>query len=86
MIPATRLAGAVRPPPGENPRSSSPCRAVALAKRSWRLTADHPGDPKDPYFRRQGRFVHLTPEQARHLQSEVDARWEVLRRRVEAGS
>jgi pyruvate/2-oxoacid:ferredoxin oxidoreductase beta subunit len=53
--------------------------------RCWRLTADHPGDPVESYFRRQGRFGALTPAQVRHLQSEVDARWETLRRRVEAG-
>jgi pyruvate/2-oxoacid:ferredoxin oxidoreductase beta subunit len=54
--------------------------------RRWRFTADHPGDPVEPYFRRQGRFANLTSEQVRHLQSEVDARWETLKRRVEAGS
>lgn len=51
----------------------------------WRFTASHPGDPVAPYFRRQGRFGNLAPEQVRHLQSEVDARWEALKRRVEAG-
>jgi pyruvate/2-oxoacid:ferredoxin oxidoreductase beta subunit len=51
----------------------------------WRLTTDHPGDPVEPYLRRQGRFRHLTPEQVRHVQSEVDARWETLKRHVEAG-
>jgi pyruvate/2-oxoacid:ferredoxin oxidoreductase beta subunit len=52
----------------------------------WRLTADHPGDPVEPYIRRQGRFRHLTPGQIRHIQSEVDLRWETLRRRVEYGT
>jgi len=52
----------------------------------WRFTADHPGDPVEPYFHRQGRFGNLTPEQVRRLQSEVDARWEMLKRRVEFGS
>jgi pyruvate/2-oxoacid:ferredoxin oxidoreductase beta subunit len=52
----------------------------------WRFTTGHPGDPVEPYFRRQGRFGNLTPEQIRHLQSEVDARWERLKRRIEAGS
>jgi pyruvate ferredoxin oxidoreductase beta subunit/2-oxoisovalerate ferredoxin oxidoreductase beta subunit len=51
----------------------------------WRFTTDHPGDPVEPYIRRQGRFGHLTPEQVRRIQSEVDARWEMLKRRVEAG-
>jgi pyruvate/2-oxoacid:ferredoxin oxidoreductase beta subunit len=53
--------------------------------RRWRFTVDHPGDPAEPYFRRQGRFGNLAREQFRQLQSEVDARWEMLRRRVEAG-
>jgi len=52
----------------------------------WRFTLDHPGDPVEPYIRRQGRFRHLTPEQIRHIQSEVDARWETLKRRVEYGT
>ena len=52
----------------------------------WRFTADHPGDPVEPYIRRQGRFQHLTPEQLRHIQTEVDARWETLKRRVEYGT
>jgi pyruvate/2-oxoacid:ferredoxin oxidoreductase beta subunit len=52
----------------------------------WRFTADHPGDPVEPYLRRQGRFRHLTPEQIRHIQADVDARWETLKRRVEYGT
>ena len=52
----------------------------------WRLTADHPGDPVEPYLRRQGRFRHLTPEQIRSVQADVDARWETLTRRVAYGT
>ncbi len=52
----------------------------------WRLTADHPGDPVEPYIRRQGRFRHLTPEQIRSVQADVDARWETLTRRVAYGT
>ena len=52
----------------------------------WRLTADHPGDPVEPYIRRQGRFRHLTREQIRHIQADVDLRWETLKRRVEHGT
>ena len=52
----------------------------------WRFTTDHPGDPVEPYIRRQGRFGNLTPEQIRRRQAEVDARWEMLKRRVEAGT
>jgi pyruvate/2-oxoacid:ferredoxin oxidoreductase beta subunit len=52
----------------------------------WRFTTDHPGDPVEPYIRRQGRFRHLTAEHIRYIQAEVDARWEMLSRRVEYGA
>jgi pyruvate/2-oxoacid:ferredoxin oxidoreductase beta subunit len=39
-----------------------------------------------PYLKKQGRFRHLTDEQIAGIQSEVSARWESLRRRVEAGA
>jgi pyruvate/2-oxoacid:ferredoxin oxidoreductase beta subunit len=52
----------------------------------WRFTAEHPGEPVEPYIRRQGRFRHLTAEQIRHIQTDVDARWETLKRRVEYGT
>ncbi len=52
----------------------------------WRFTAEHPGDPVEPYLRRQGRFRHLTGEQIARIQADVDARWEVLKRRVEHGT
>ena len=52
----------------------------------WRFTTDHPGAPVEPYLRCQGRFGHLTREQVRQVQSEVDARWEMLKRRVGSGS
>jgi len=52
----------------------------------WRFTAEHPGDPVEPYLRRQGRFRHLTEEQIALIQTEVDARWEMLKRRVEHGT
>ena len=48
----------------------------------WRFTAEHPGDPVEPYIRRQGRFRHLTDEQVAQIQRDVDARWERLARRV----
>ena len=53
---------------------------------TWRFTADHPGDPVEPYIRAQGRFRHLTDEQVAGIQSEVDARWEVLQNRVRYGT
>ncbi len=52
----------------------------------WRLTAAHRGDPVEPWLVRQGRFGELTPEEIRHIQSEVDARWQSLLRRVEHGT
>ncbi len=52
----------------------------------WRITVDHPGEPVEPYLRRQGRFRHLTPEQIRIVQADVDARWETLQRRVAHGT
>jgi pyruvate/2-oxoacid:ferredoxin oxidoreductase beta subunit len=52
----------------------------------WRFTVEHPGDPVEPYIRRQGRFRHLTPEQIAHVQKEVDERWELLNRRVQHGT
>jgi pyruvate/2-oxoacid:ferredoxin oxidoreductase beta subunit len=52
----------------------------------WRFTAEHPGDPVEPYIRRQARFKHLTDDQVAHIQREVDARWQVLETRVEHGT
>jgi pyruvate ferredoxin oxidoreductase beta subunit/2-oxoisovalerate ferredoxin oxidoreductase beta subunit len=49
----------------------------------WRFTVDHPGDPVEPYIRRQGRFSHLTTEEVEQIQRDVDERWEFLSRRVE---
>jgi pyruvate/2-oxoacid:ferredoxin oxidoreductase beta subunit len=52
----------------------------------WRFTAEHPGDPVEPYLKKQGRFRHLTDEQIAKIQAEVDARWEILKRRVAHGT
>jgi len=52
----------------------------------WRFTEDHPGDPVEPYLRKQGRFRHLTDEQIAQIQADLDQRWEVLKRRVEYGT
>ncbi len=62
-----------------------PLMEVEDGKR-WRFTMDHPGDPVETYIRRQGRFRHLTDEQVRYIQSETDARWELLQRRVQHGT
>ena len=51
----------------------------------WRFTVDHPGDPVGPYLRRQGRFRELTDQGVEAIQDQVNARWEMLARRV-AGS
>jgi pyruvate/2-oxoacid:ferredoxin oxidoreductase beta subunit len=50
----------------------------------WRLTLEPPVEPVAPYLARQGRFRHLTEEQIAHVQSDVDARWHALERRVRA--
>lgn len=52
----------------------------------WRFTAEHPGDPVAEYLKRQGRFRHLTDAQVAHIQSDVDTRWENLKRLVAHGS
>jgi pyruvate ferredoxin oxidoreductase beta subunit/2-oxoisovalerate ferredoxin oxidoreductase beta subunit len=52
----------------------------------WRFTVDHPGDPVEPYLRKQGRFRHLTDAQIAQIQSDLDRRWEMLKRRVEYGT
>jgi pyruvate/2-oxoacid:ferredoxin oxidoreductase beta subunit len=52
----------------------------------WRFTLEHPGDPVEPYIRRQGRFRHLTPDQIQHIQADTDARWKVLENRVANGT
>jgi pyruvate/2-oxoacid:ferredoxin oxidoreductase beta subunit len=52
----------------------------------WRFTVDHPGEPVEPYIRRQGRFRHLSDEDISRIQAEVDARWAVLERRVQYGT
>ena len=52
----------------------------------WRFTMEHAGDPVEPYLRRQGRFRHLSAAQVAHIQASIDARWQSLVRRVEAGA
>jgi pyruvate/2-oxoacid:ferredoxin oxidoreductase beta subunit len=51
----------------------------------WRLTAEHPGEPVEPYLLRQERLRHLDAAQIRLIQAEVDARWEILQRRLQHG-
>ncbi len=53
--------------------------------RRWRLTADHPGEPVEGYLMRQERLRQLSAAQIRLIQAGVDARWEVLQRRVQHG-
>jgi pyruvate/2-oxoacid:ferredoxin oxidoreductase beta subunit len=45
---------------------------------TWQFTVDHPGEPVEPYLRKQGRFRHLTDEDIARIQRDVNARWEVL--------
>jgi pyruvate/2-oxoacid:ferredoxin oxidoreductase beta subunit len=48
----------------------------------WRFTAEHPGDPVEPYVRAQGRFRHLDEAAIREIQADIDARWEYLCKQV----
>ncbi|MBI5171048.1 MAG: pyruvate synthase subunit beta [Candidatus Eisenbacteria bacterium] len=52
---------------------------------TWRITVDSPGDPIGPYLAKQGRFRHLKSEDVGAIQSQVDARWKALQRRVAGG-
>ena len=52
----------------------------------WRFTVDHPGEPVEPYIRRQGRFRHLGDAEIAEIQKAVDERWESLERRVQYGT
>jgi pyruvate/2-oxoacid:ferredoxin oxidoreductase beta subunit len=48
----------------------------------WRFTAEHPGDPIEPYIRAQGRFRHLDDAAIERIQRDVDSRWEYLVKQV----
>jgi len=48
----------------------------------WRFTAEHPGEPVEPYIRAQGRFRHLDDAAIARIQQDVDARWEYLCKQV----
>jgi pyruvate/2-oxoacid:ferredoxin oxidoreductase beta subunit len=48
----------------------------------WRLTGDHPGEPVEPYLRRQGRFRHLGNAEVDRVQQEVEERWFILEQRL----
>jgi len=52
----------------------------------WRFTVDHPGHDVGAYVRAQGRFRHLDESAIAHIQEDVDARWEVLMKRVVHGT
>jgi pyruvate/2-oxoacid:ferredoxin oxidoreductase beta subunit len=52
----------------------------------WRFSLEHPAEPVEPYIRRQGRFRHLTDDQIRFIQSETDARFARLEKRVKFGT
>ncbi len=52
----------------------------------WRFTHEHPGDPVEPYVRRQGRFKHLTDAQIAHIQDETNTRWARMEKRVKYGT
>ncbi|MBI5709128.1 MAG: pyruvate synthase subunit beta [Candidatus Eisenbacteria bacterium] len=52
----------------------------------WRFSVDHPGEPVEPYIRRQGRFRHLGDAEIAEIQRAVDERWKSLERRVQHGT
>ena len=67
-------------------RMAVACRVFPLLEveggERWRLTLSPPRQPVAPYLARQGRFRHLTPEQVARVQSDIDARWAALERRL----
>jgi pyruvate/2-oxoacid:ferredoxin oxidoreductase beta subunit len=86
-------------PPGWKYESEETIQLARMAVRSrifplmevedgsrWRFTTEHPGDPVGPYLTKQGRFRHLTREQIATIQANVDARWQLLERRVQHGT
>ena len=52
---------------------------------TWSFSMDHPADPVEPYIRKQGRFSHLSARDISHIQDQINARWEMLERRVKFG-
>jgi pyruvate ferredoxin oxidoreductase beta subunit/2-oxoisovalerate ferredoxin oxidoreductase beta subunit len=70
-------------------RMAVQCRVFPLVEvedgERWRFSrAPAPAEPVAPYLARQGRFRHLTEAQVARIQSDVDARWKALERRVAA--
>jgi pyruvate/2-oxoacid:ferredoxin oxidoreductase beta subunit len=52
----------------------------------WRVSLEPAGAPVRDYIRRQGRFRHLTDEDVERIQQHVDARWQMLERRIQASA
>ncbi|HYD50989.1 MAG TPA: thiamine pyrophosphate-dependent enzyme [Gemmatimonadaceae bacterium] len=48
----------------------------------WRFTMEHAGEPVERYLRPQGRFRHMSDEDVRQVQANVDERWAMLERRT----
>lgn len=71
-------------------RQAVHCRVFPLIEvedgQRWKFSMDHPAEPVADYVRRQGRFKHLTDEQVRYIQSETDARYARLEKRVKYGT
>jgi len=67
-------------------RMAVSCRVFPLVEveggQRWRVTLDSPPEPVAPYLHKQGRFRHLTEQHEAYIQREVDARWEMIQRRV----
>jgi pyruvate ferredoxin oxidoreductase beta subunit/2-oxoisovalerate ferredoxin oxidoreductase beta subunit len=58
-----------------------PLYEVFEGKR-YALTHEHEGRPVENYLAIQGRYRHLTPEQVRVMQAEVDEEWTALLKRL----
>jgi hypothetical protein len=90
-IPSTCWQRSAAPAPSAAPASCTSCRRVRRvgstptkrpSRCDWRFTADHPGDPIEPYIRAQGRFRHLDDAAIERIQRDVDSRWEYLVKQV----
>ncbi len=63
------------------------CRIFPLVEVEYgqggRLSFDPaPPEPVGSYLRKQGRFGHLAEPDEAHIQREVEARWDMMARRV----
>jgi pyruvate/2-oxoacid:ferredoxin oxidoreductase beta subunit len=52
----------------------------------YRITVESEGIPVREYLRNQGRFRHITEEDVKLIQKEVDRNWMLLQKKVEIGA